>query len=84
MKKLQLSKQIIDNASMLSREELKTVFGGDDELGSGGTGPKGNSCNIYCPSSNVSITNCNGVCSYGLFKSSITCQGPNNTLTKSC
>ncbi|MCT2406618.1 hypothetical protein NZD88_03490 [Chryseobacterium antibioticum] len=78
MKKLKFSQEMLEHATTLSREELKTVFGGDDTR----------TCNVYCTHSQVSITNCVGKCesNSGWFGSTptISCVGPNNTLTKNC
>lgn len=77
MRKLKFSKEVLENVAMLSREELKTVLGGDMRT-----------CNVYCSNSQVSITNCVGKCesNSGWFGSqaTISCKGPNNTLTKNC
>jgi hypothetical protein len=81
MKKIRLNVANLEATEVLSREQLKSIFGG-----SGGSGSSGSTnCSTTCKgtSDTIEIENCIGTCT-ATDGVSVKCEGPTATLEKKC
>lgn len=75
-----IKRVVLKEATNLSTEEMKLVFGGS----SAGSGSGMTSCSADCGSQHsISMTDCKGSCT-AHDGSSVTCSGPNHAITKYC